>query len=291
MNRRDFLEKGGIGLLWLAGLGSLKYIYSDLNEKQFNNQILAINREGYEQKYHTIAHEVLDLESELGAGPADKYLLDNILSEILEKTADQEVTNKKTALNFLKTIDDAIGEEGYGKYSKIDGCSLHRGLTKERRFDCYGMSLIYTSVGEIIRNIDISPVVLPRTKELPGHICLKLNDFYWDPIEARERTNEYYKNQRNISESAINNGVYLHGLNRMGILSRAYEKIASDYYDRGNFERSLELFEKAVELDPKNVSANFNIGFLYSKYGKFDEAKGWYNRVKDLDPNFYIPQL
>jgi len=283
MNRKNFIKKGGIVSLWAVGLGSLVPLYKEFDRRQFNNQVLAINRQGYEQRYNTIAHELLALEDELGAGPADRYFLDKILDKILEKTANQKVTDKKTALRFLKTIDDAIEDEGFKKYKRASGCGLHKGLTKERKLDCYGTSLIYKAVTELTENFDLDIVVLPRTREFTGHVCLKLDDFYWDTIESKERTSKFYRNQRNISKRAINEGIYLKGLDKNGILSMGHEKVGVEWFDRRNYQMALNHFKKAIEIEKKNVSAYFNIGYLYYLDGNFKKAKKWHSRAKKLD--------
>ena len=155
--------------------------------------------------------------------------------------------------------------------------------------DCFGLSAFYYAVSELREDVDLDIVVLPGTAEIPGHICLKSKrgDFYWDPIDARKRTRDYYQKQRNISEKSIRDGVYLSALDRKGILSLGYGKIALEWYDKGYLDRAIGFLKKAVELDPKNIGAYNNLGAFSYEKGKFIEAVEWYKRALELDPDYH----
>ena len=53
---------------------------------------------------------------------------------------------------------------------------------------------------------------------------------------------------------------------------------------RGNMDRAVELYRKAVDLDPVNAQARSFLAFNLAVARKFDEAKAEYPRVVELNP-------
>ncbi|ACR80137.1 MULTISPECIES: tetratricopeptide repeat protein [Kosmotoga] len=55
-----------------------------------------------------------------------------------------------------------------------------------------------------------------------------------------------------------------------------------------DFEKSEELFMKAIRLDPKYVNAYLELAILYDKWKKYDNAARYYRKVvtMPLHPNF-----
>ncbi len=50
-------------------------------------------------------------------------------------------------------------------------------------------------------------------------------------------------------------------------------------------EQAIEEFKKVLERDPKNVNSIKGIASLYFQMKKFDQAKEYHNKAKQLDPN------
>lgn len=73
-------------------------------------------------------------------------------------------------------------------------------------------------------------------------------------------------------------------------------KVKPDYYDAlnnlgsiystitGQFEKSIPLFKRAIDADPKNTAAYVNLAFAYRQTGRINEALETYNRVIEIDP-------
>ena len=51
------------------------------------------------------------------------------------------------------------------------------------------------------------------------------------------------------------------------------------------YERALDYFRKAYEMDTKNVTAIVNMGFCYAKIGKFQHAQKCFTTALDLNPH------
>ena len=53
--------------------------------------------------------------------------------------------------------------------------------------------------------------------------------------------------------------------------ARALYNYGNTQYRLGNFEKSIESYKKALEIDPKDVDAKYNLEFLQNKKGAFDK--------------------
>ena len=58
------------------------------------------------------------------------------------------------------------------------------------------------------------------------------------------------------------------------------------YLKKGDNEKFAAAMQKAVELDPKNKLINFNLATAYYQLKKYDEAKKYYEKTLELDPNY-----
>jgi len=54
------------------------------------------------------------------------------------------------------------------------------------------------------------------------------------------------------------------------------------YMDRAR--DSIASFQKALEIDPNNVSALEGLGFVYASIGKKDQAEAIHQQLLQLDP-------
>jgi tetratricopeptide (TPR) repeat protein len=65
----------------------------------------------------------------------------------------------------------------------------------------------------------------------------------------------------------------------------AYNQLGRLYATRGEYERSRELFDQAVAIDPYYIEATSNKGRTYEKEGKMDKALETYRQALTLDRN------
>jgi len=68
-------------------------------------------------------------------------------------------------------------------------------------------------------------------------------------------------------------------------LSEWYHLKGYESRKRGDFEHSIDLYTKALEINPHHFKALFNRGFAYDKLHKFQQAIDDYTEVLTLDPN------
>ena len=58
-----------------------------------------------------------------------------------------------------------------------------------------------------------------------------------------------------------------------------------NYYKKGDNERALECYKKALTLDPNNYWANHNVGSRLFFFGRFDDAIPYLNKAIAIEPN------
>ena len=61
--------------------------------------------------------------------------------------------------------------------------------------------------------------------------------------------------------------------------------------DDGNYEAAAQAFAKAIEADPKDYSAHFNLALAYSFLGKDAEGVAEYRKTLELKPGLYEAEL
>jgi len=76
-----------------------------------------------------------------------------------------------------------------------------------------------------------------------------------------------YAYNLNISPQAIESGAYLRTLTRRQYLGVLLQQNAIVFRTRGNIDRSILYFEKAYEIDPKNVYFSKNLSMLWHQKG------------------------
>ena len=59
----------------------------------------------------------------------------------------------------------------------------------------------------------------------------------------------------------------------------------SDFHYRGDIEKAVERFEKALRLDPDNEFAHNQLGLLYVKRGRKKEALSWWKKILRINPS------
>ncbi len=60
---------------------------------------------------------------------------------------------------------------------------------------------------------------------------------------------------------------------------RLHYQIGECYEKKGEYEKALSSFQKAIELDPELVSPFLNMANIYGKQGKYDKAVALYRKI------------
>ena len=69
------------------------------------------------------------------------------------------------------------------------------------------------------------------------------------------------------------------------IVAGAYNNRGNAYGDRGDYDRAIDDYNKAIKRNP-NADAYYNRGIVYGDKGDYDRAIDDYNKVIELNPNY-----
>ena len=61
--------------------------------------------------------------------------------------------------------------------------------------------------------------------------------------------------------------------------------MANDYFDLGNYDKAVELYQKAITLDPNNTDAITDMGVAYRRLKKPEEAVAAFRRTLSVKPD------
>jgi len=179
----------------------------------------------------------------------------------------------------LGFVYDAMVESGLAFEEQID-CSL-TGNIVNGKVDCDTSSFLVLAVAHEMG----WPVHLVG---LSGHYFVRWDDGEYTRFNMDMgylRDDEFYISLFDVSQEAIDGGVYMKSLDYRELLSSMYENRGTNEYLAGIPEAAIEDFSIAVFLNPKHATAYNNLGLAKSKLWKHREALEDLEKAVNLDPN------
>ena len=70
--------------------------------------------------------------------------------------------------------------------------------------------------------------------------------------------------------------------------AEAYLNRGATYSQKGEFDKAISNYNKAIELNPKFAVAYLDRGFTYSKLGEDDRAISDYNKAIEINPRYAV---
>jgi tetratricopeptide (TPR) repeat protein len=67
-------------------------------------------------------------------------------------------------------------------------------------------------------------------------------------------------------------------------LKTAYKFLGNAWFDKGDYDRAIAEYTKAIEIDPRFAVAYYNRGLAWGKKGDYDRAIAEYTKAIELDP-------
>ena len=64
----------------------------------------------------------------------------------------------------------------------------------------------------------------------------------------------------------------------------AHGNLGNVYVKQERYNEAIEAYQKVIEIDPKQVAAYNNLGNVYAKQERHDEAIEAYQKVIEIDP-------
>ena len=70
--------------------------------------------------------------------------------------------------------------------------------------------------------------------------------------------------------------------------ARPYVHLAAAYFNAGAYDKSLEINQRAIQIDPKSAEAYCNLGLTYQKMGDLNRAIAMQKKSLEVDPTLYV---
>ncbi len=62
-------------------------------------------------------------------------------------------------------------------------------------------------------------------------------------------------------------------------------QLGNDYFDLGQYDKSIEAYNKAIKIDPQNAEVTTDMAVAYRRLGKTDESVKLFRKALEIDPN------
>ncbi len=66
---------------------------------------------------------------------------------------------------------------------------------------------------------------------------------------------------------------------------QALIQLGGDYFDMGQYDKSIQIYDKALKIDPKNAEITTDMAVAYRRLGKTDESVKLFRKAIEMDPN------
>lgn len=228
----------------------------------------------------TVAHEFLEIESEIRNVREGSEVLEDIL-----RTAWERINPRESPELILEAMDNIFILNGF-QYKYNDNYLLSDYL-QARTLTCGEYSVLYASMAELF-HLPLFIVLAPR------HSFVRWqegqNSFNWETTVQgyKQRNDGDYILSRNIHEEAIKRGVYLQNLTRTQAHALAYNNRGWVKDTAQDFRGAFADFSIATQMHPSYAKAFLNRGYVLEEMGETRRAIEDYTRVILLDPNHAI---
>ncbi|MEE8385155.1 MAG: transglutaminase family protein [Dehalococcoidia bacterium] len=163
-----------------------------------------------------------------------------------------------------------------------DNLFLDRVLERRRGY-CTGLASVYITIA---RRLGLSVYAVST----PSHLFLRHDDgtgtINIETLEdGREISDDTYRRRYHIPPISVQRGVFLRNLDEDRFLSQLINNAGTLRSRAGERQRAQELYRRALELDPLNVTARFNLARDQMRQERFLLAVEGYSLGLELRPN------
>jgi len=142
----------------------------------------------------------------------------------------------------------------------------------DNNFNCYSSAVLFADVcARLGKKVDIV--------RAPGHVILSGREYCFETTSDPEHCV--------FSKERLDWRYPLHwsgGLDLMVAVS--YTWAGSTHYGRGEYDKAITCFSKAIATDPKYAEAYHNMGGVYYSRKEYDKAIGYYNKAIEKNPAY-----
>ncbi|MGD8374621.1 MAG: tetratricopeptide repeat protein [Acidobacteriota bacterium] len=161
-------------------------------------------------------------------------------------------------------------------------------VLRRRRGYCTGLALIYLGIAEglglPIHGVNTPEHVLLRYRDETHRINIELL------AEGRDIPDEHYRERDRIDPRSEAAGVFLADLDADRFLSQIVNNLGTLETRKGHGPRAERLYTTAIQLDPRNPTAFYNLGRQWMAEDRCADAIRVLGKALDLNPND-VPSL
>lgn len=235
-------------------------------------------KEKIEKFYY--AKELLDLEKQAGfdVRPSHYQILDSLVNEsggYIHFGGVDEGSKKTQVLNNLESIDLTLKKNNFIYDDNTD--ILFYEALKTKNLNSFHFLVLYLEVASK-KNFTIVPIKAGE-HFFTGYALDSLNFIKWETTFGVEQSENLYKKLAKNNKKVKN-------LTKDEFLSREYRTIGFFLNKDKQFKKSIEYFNKAIEINPIDPLTYKYLGDLYNALGDNNNSLGNYDLAISLDPQF-----
>ncbi|OWP87788.1 hypothetical protein BWK60_02010 [Flavobacterium covae] len=282
----------------------MREIYADINQSKSNinfnlpslsnkkgteyyrqvfDEMLTLNVENYSIKDVNFKIENAYFENKLQKEEFDKkikQIAEFILAKMKELNFDTESNSAKNFMLF-KYFTETTQVKGFKEkhfpikydfedyWGRINWSKMFvTKLLKTNTGQCHSMPLLYLTLAEQIGAV-------AYLSQSPNHSYIKFQDEKgkWYNLELTNgmfTVSSFILNNGFIRSEAIQNNIYMQNMTKKELLSQFYTDLASGYIHKFGYDEFVEkVINKALELNPKSITANMNKANLNTEHLKY----------------------
>ena len=101
------------------------------------------------------------------------------------------------------------------------------------------------------------------------------DDFFHDMLhEAKEA---FIKGNYKVAEPILQQLILQHSRN-----PEVFQMLATIAYDKGQFNKAIKTFKRALEIDPGYTDASVGLSIILNDIGRYDEGKKIFDDARSL---------
>ena len=226
--------------------------------------------------------------------------------------ARQECKQGKISRNHVAKIEESVIRELSHRIRKQFNYEEHvfelGDVIQNQKADCLGYSQLTYLAGNTV-GLSIRPIIVldydrQEEKDQKAHIACIIDLFdgqlvmadlamFSDLIsKAFKLENQFVKVGNFWEVRNKDNPLRIHRriqvLDRNGLIAGIYYNQGTAYGAKGEHDRAILDYDKAIQIDPRFALAYYNRGVAYEAKGKYDRAILDYDRAIQIDPRFAL---
>lgn len=101
-------------------------------------------------------------------------------------------------------------------------------------------------------------------------------EMMWEEMLAEARENFISGNYK-VAEPLLNQLILQNSRN-----AEVYQMLATIYYDKGQFNKAIRTFKRALEIDPTYTDASVGLSIILNDLGRYDEGQQVFEEAQKL---------